>query len=44
MEFEPLRIAKDGHNFIIGGFQQYLTYGLYSGYCDIDGQVIKIEK
>ena len=41
--FEPKAVAVDGQHFIVMGMIQKLIYGLWSGRCEIDGEVIEVK-
>ncbi|CDW71221.1 UNKNOWN [Stylonychia lemnae] len=42
--FEPTGVAKDGIHIIVLGITQYLVYGFWSGFCEIDGLKIHFDK
>ena len=42
--FESKGLSYDGLYAVFLGFQQYLMFGEYSGVCEVEGRVFKIDK
>jgi hypothetical protein len=44
LEFKPNGKVEEGLNIVFFAFKQYLIYGYFYGYCDIDGERITLKR